>query len=228
MDLIKVENLSFNYPGKKATLEDISFGIEEGTFNCIVGENGSGKSTLLKCILGLNKGYKGKIHKEKNIGYRPQKTEIQSNFPTSIEEVVMSGTINRHIRSIFYKSDDIKKAMDIMTQLGIYHIRKNAFCELSGGQQQRVLIARALCATDKIIVLDEPTTGLDPKIAVQIYEMLSKLRKENNLTILIVSHDIDRALKFSDNVLEIKNGKLTFCGKTKDYEMVGDNNDSSN
>lgn len=228
MDLIKVENLSFNYPGKKATLEDISFGIEEGTFNCIVGENGSGKSTLLKCILGLNKGYKGKIQKEKNIGYLPQKTEIQSNFPTSIEEVVMSGTINRHIRSIFYKSDDIKKAMDIMTQLGIYHIRKNAFCELSGGQQQRVLIARALCATDKIIVLDEPTTGLDPKIAFQIYEMLSKLQKENNLTILIVSHDIDRALKFSDNVLEIKNGKLTFCGKTKDYEMVGDNNDSSN
>lgn len=228
MDLIKVENLSFNYPGKKATLEDISFGIEEGTFNCIVGENGSGKSTLLKCILGLNKGYKGSIQKEKNIGYLPQKTEIQSNFPTSIEEVVMSGTINRHIRSIFYKSDDIKKAMDIMTQLGIYHIRKNAFCELSGGQQQRVLIARALCATDKIIVLDEPTTGLDPKIAFQIYEMLSKLQKENNLTILIVSHDIDRALKFSDNVLEIKNGKLAFCGKTKDYEMVGDNNDTNN
>ena len=103
MDLIQVKNLSFSYPTKKDTLKDINFNIKEGTFNCIVGENGSGKSTLLKCILGLNRVSTGEIIKENNIGYLPQKSEIQANFPASIEEVVLSGTISNNIRSIFYK-----------------------------------------------------------------------------------------------------------------------------
>lgn len=222
MDLIKVEGLSFSYPSRKHTLTDINFNVEQGTFTCIVGENGSGKSTLLKCILGLNKGYSGKIIKEKKIGYLPQKTEIQSNFPASIEEVVMSGTISRHIKSIFYKKDDKQKANEIMAELGIYQIRKKSFAELSGGQQQRVLIARAMCATEKIIILDEPTNGLDPSIALQIYKMLDELKKKNNLTILIVSHDIDRALKFADKVIEIENGKVKFNGNTTDYIKAGD------
>ena len=221
MDLIKVECLSFSYPSRKHTLTDINFNVEQGTFTCIVGENGSGKSTLLKCILGLNKGYSGKIIKEKKIGYLPQKTEIQSNFPASIEEVVMSGTISRHIKSIFYKKDDKEKANEIMAELGIYQIRKKSFAELSGGQQQRVLIARAMCATEKIIILDEPTNGLDPSIALQIYKMLDELKRKNNLTILIVSHDIDRALKFADKVIEIENGKVIFNGNTTDYIKAG-------
>lgn len=221
MDLIKVECLSFSYPSRKHTLTDINFNVEQGTFTCIVGENGSGKSTLLKCILGLNKGYSGKIIKEKKIGYLPQKTEIQSNFPASIEEVVMSGTISRHIKSIFYKKDDKQKANEIMAELGIYQIRKKSFAELSGGQQQRVLIARAMCATEKIIILDEPTNGLDPSIALQIYKMLDELKRKNNLTILIVSHDIDRALKFADKVIEIENGKVIFNGNTTDYIKAG-------
>lgn len=221
MDLIKVEGLSFSYPSRKNTLTDINFNVEQATFTCIVGENGSGKSTLLKCILGLNKGYSGKIIKEKKIGYLPQKTEIQSNFPASIEEVVMSGTISRHIKSIFYKKDDKQKANEIMAELGIYQIRKKSFAELSGGQQQRVLIARAMCATEKIIILDEPTNGLDPSIALQIYKMLDELKRKNNLTILIVSHDIDRALKFADKVIEIENGKVIFNGNTTDYIKAG-------
>lgn len=221
MNLIKIESLSFSYPSRKHTLTDINFNVEQGTFTCIVGENGSGKSTLLKCILGLNKGYSGKIIKEKKIGYLPQKTEIQSNFPASIEEVVMSGTISRHIKSIFYKKDDKQKANEIMAELGIYQIRKKSFAELSGGQQQRVLIARAMCATEKIIILDEPTNGLDPSIALQIYKMLDKLKRKNNLTILIVSHDIDRALKFADKVIEIENGKVKFNGNTTDYIKAG-------
>lgn len=163
MDLIKVKDLSFSYQSKRNILKDISFNIEKGTFTCIVGENGSGKSTLLKCILGLNKGYSGKIEKNKKIGYLPQKTEIQSNFPASIEEVVMSGTISRHIGSIFYKKDDKQKAKEIMQQLGIYEMKKKSFAELSGGQQQRVLIARALCATENIIILDEPTNRIRSK-----------------------------------------------------------------
>lgn len=225
MVLIKVSNLSYSYPTKKDTLKKINLTIKEGTFNCIVGENGSGKSTLVKCILGLNKGYEGNIEKEKHIGYLPQKTEIQSNFPATIEEVVLSGTISSHPESIFYTKEDKKVAEDIMKKLSIYDIRKTCFADLSGGQQQRVLIARALCATDKIIILDEPTNGLDPSIARQIYELLNKLKKKDNLTILMVSHDVERALKYADNVIEITNGKVTYNGEPSKYQIGGGHND---
>ena len=221
MDLIKIKKLHFSYPTKKDTLKNINLQVEKGSFTCIVGENGSGKSTLLKCILGLNKGYTGEIIKTSQIGYLPQKSEIQSNFPASIEEVVLSGTISNHINSVFYKKDDKEKAKKIMEKLGIYDVRKKCFADLSGGQQQRVLIARALCATKDIIVLDEPTNGLDPSIAKQIYELLDKLKKEENITILMVSHDIDRALNYADKVIEIVNGEVKFIGKPKDYHLGG-------
>ena len=221
MELLKIKDLCFSYPTKKNTLKHINLTINEKTFNCIIGENGSGKSTLLKCILGLNKGYTGEIKKEDRIGYLPQKSEIQSNFPTSIEEVVLSGTIADHIRSIFYTKEDKQKAEEIMKELKIYDIRKKCFADLSGGQQQRVLIARSLCATKKMIVLDEPTNGLDPSIARQIYELLDHLKKKDNITILMVSHDIERALKYADNVIEVKDGKITFKGKPSDYELGG-------
>lgn len=217
MDLITLKNLSFSYPNKKNALININFKVEEGTFTCIVGENGSGKSTLLKCILGLNKGYSGEIQKVNNIGYLPQKTEIQSNFPASIEEVVLSGTITKNINSIFYKKQDKENANDIMKKLKIYDIRKKSFSTLSGGEQQRVLIARAICATEKIIILDEPTNGLDPIISAQIYKLLDNLKRKIKLTILIVSHDIDRALKYADKVIEIQNGKVIFNGNTSEY-----------
>lgn len=221
MDLIQVKNLCFSYPTKKDTLKNINFNIKEGTFTCIVGENGSGKSTLVKCILGLNKATDGEIIKEEHIGYLPQKSEIQTNFPATIEEVVLSGTISSNIKSIFYKKSDKENAKNIMEKLEIYDIRKKCFADLSGGQQQRVLIARALCATKKIIVLDEPTNGLDPSIAKQIYELLDKLKKEENITILMVSHDIERALNYADNVVELINGEVTFEGKPSDFKIGG-------
>lgn len=221
MNLIQIKNLCFSYPTKKDTLKNININVEEGSFTCIVGENGSGKSTLLKCILGLNKGYTGKIKKENRIGYLPQKSEIQSNFPASIEEVVLSGTIGNNIKSIFYKKEDKEIAKDIMKKLGIYDIRKKCFADISGGQQQRVLIARALCTTEKIIVLDEPTNGLDPSIAKQIYELLDKLKKEEKITVLMVSHDIERALNYADTVIEIINGEVAFTGKPSDFKIGG-------
>ena len=180
-----------------------------------------GKSTLLKCILGLNKGYDGEIIKSTRIGYLPQKSEIQSNFPATIEEVVLSGTISNHIKKVFYQKEDKVKAKHVMEKLGIYDIRKKCFADLSGGQQQRVLIARALCATKDLIVLDEPTNGLDPTIAKQIYDLLNKLKNEENITILMVSHDIERALKYADVVIEIINGEVVFNGKTKDFNIGG-------
>ena len=221
MDLIQIKDLSFSYPAKKDTLKHVNLKVKKGTFTCIVGENGSGKSTLLKCIIGLNKGYRGEIKKETRIGYLPQKSEIQSNFPATIEEVVLSGTISNNVKSIFYKKEDKEKAKRVMERLGIYDIRKKCFADLSGGQQQRVLIARALCATKDIIILDEPTNGLDPSIARQIYELLSKLKKEEKITILMVSHDIERALDYADTVIEITEGEVTFDGKTEAYKQGG-------
>lgn len=221
MDLIKIKDLCFSYPTKPDTLKHVNINVKQGSFTCIVGENGSGKSTLLKCILGLNKGYTGEIIKENIIGYLPQKNEIQTNFPASIEEVVMSGTISNNIKSIFYKKEDKETAKEIMQELGLYDIRKMCFADLSGGQQQRVLIARALCATKKIIILDEPTNGLDPSIAKQIYELLDKLKKTDKVTILMVSHDIERALNYADTVIELINGEVTYMGKPSDFKMGG-------
>lgn len=221
MDLIQIKNLSFSYPSKKDTLKHINLKVKEGSFTCIVGENGSGKSTLLKCILGLNKGYTGEIIKETHIGYLPQKSEIQSNFPATIEEVVLSGTIANNVKSIFYTKEDKERAKQVMETLGIYDIRKKCFADLSGGQQQRVLIARALCATKSIIILDEPTNGLDPSIAKQIYKLLDKLKREQNITILMVSHDIERALNYADTVIELINGKITFNGDPQDFKLGG-------
>ena len=222
MDLIKIKNLTYGYTSKKDNLQNITINIEEGKFTCIVGENGSGKSTLLKCILGLNKGYTGEIEKKCKAGYLPQITEIQNNFPASIEEVVISGTISNNPNNIFYKKEDKDKAKEIMKQLDLYEIRKKSFADLSGGQKQRVLIARAMCATEKLIVLDEPTNGLDPNIANQIYTILNDLKNKNGLTILMVSHDTYRALKYADKVIEIENGKVKFDGNVADYKNGGD------
>jgi zinc transport system ATP-binding protein len=220
-NLIEIKNLCFSYPTRKDTLKNINLSVKEGTFTCIVGENGSGKSTLLKCILGLNKGYTGELIREKRIGYLPQKSDIQTHFPASIEEVVMTGTISNNIKSIFYKKEDKELAKDIMQELGIYDIRRKCFADLSGGQQQRVLIARALCATKKLIVLDEPTNGLDPSIAKQIYDLLDTLKKKDGITILMVSHDIERALNYADSVIEIMSGEVTFIGAPSDFKIGG-------
>ena len=221
MNQIQIKDVSYNYPTKKDTLKHVSFDVKKGTFTCIVGENGSGKSTLIKCILGLNKGYTGEIVKPERIGYLPQKSKIQSNFPASIEEVVLSGTIGNNIKSIFYKKEDKENAKKIMKELEIYDIRKTCFADLSGGQQQRVLIARALCATDELIILDEPTNGLDPSISIQIYELLDSLKKKNNITVLMVSHDVERALKYADEVVKLENGEVKYIGKPSSFKQGG-------
>lgn len=221
-DIIVVKDLSFGYSGTNKILKKVNLKIEEGKFTCIIGENGSGKSTLLKCIVGLNKNYTGKIEVKEKVGYLPQKNSAQNSFPASIEEVVISGTIPSNVKNIFYNKQDKKKATDIMKELGIYDIRKKSFSDLSGGQQQRVLIARAMCASDKLIILDEPTNGLDPNIARQIYSMLDSMKKKRNMTILMVSHDVERALKFADNVIEMVDGKVSFAKDVKSLNEGGD------
>jgi len=221
MELINVHNLCFGYFNQDNILKNINLTVNAGEFLCIVGENGSGKSTLMKCILGLNKVTNGKIEVKERIGYLPQMTEIQSNFPATIEEVVLSGTIPNNPKKIWYTKDDKKRAKEMMQELELYGIRKKCFSELSGGQKQRVLIARALCATDKIILLDEPVNGLDPRIAIQIYQKLATLNKEKGLTVIMVSHDIDRALEYATRVVEIENGKIIKNLNTSEYKKKG-------
>ena len=221
MDLIQIKDLCFSYPTKKDTLKHINLKVKSGSFTCIVGENGSGKSTLLKCILGLEDDYTGEIIKEKNMGYLPQKSDIQTHFPATIEEVVLSGTISNHPNAIFYTKSDKEEAKQVMEKLNIYDIRKQCFADLSGGQQQRVLIARALCATDELIILDEPTNGLDPSISIQIYELLDNLKKKNNITVLMVSHDVERAISYADEVIEIENGEVKYIGKPSSFKQGG-------
>lgn len=221
MELIEIKKLYFNYPDKPDTLKNINLKIRQGEFTCIVGENGSGKSTLIKCIVGLNSNYKGEIHIKEKVGYLPQKTDIQSNFPASIEEVVLSGTISNDIKKIWYSKEDKEKANEVMENLELFDIRKKCFRDLSGGQQQRVLIARALCSTKNVIILDEPTNGLDPTIAKQIYKMLHKLNKDKKITVIMVSHDIDRAIKFCNRIVEIKNGQISFDGEPSNYDVEG-------
>lgn len=222
MNLISIKNLTFRYESRddEDTLKNVSLSVNEGDFLCIVGENGSGKSTLIKCIVGLNKVPEGKITLKEKLGYLPQKTEIQANFPASIEEVVLSGTISNNIKNIWYTKQDKEKANEIMKELDIYTIRKKCFRDLSGGQQQRVLIARAMCATNNLIVLDEPTNGLDPSIARKIYSTLKTLNKKRNLTIVMVSHDVERAVKYATRVIEIEKGKVTFDGLPDRYKIV--------
>ena len=217
MNVIEVKNLYFGYDNKNTILKDINFKVNEGEFLSIIGENGSGKSTLIKCIAGLNNGYKGSIDMKYKIGYLPQRVNIQTDFPASVYEVVLSGTLTNNINSIFYKKEDKEKTKRIMKDLNIYDIKNKSFAELSGGQQQRVLIARGLCASDKILVLDEPTNGLDVNIKKNIYSLLEKINNEMKTTIIMISHDLDNTFLCSERIIEIKDGKVAYNGLATEY-----------
>lgn len=221
MNLINIDNVSFGYSNQMEVIKNININVKENEFIAIVGENGSGKSTLIKCILGLNKVTKGKIEVNGRVGYLPQMTDIQNNFPATIEEVIISGTIPNNVKKIWYTKEDKDLAKKIMKELDLYDMRNKSFSELSGGQKQRVLIARALCSTDKIMLLDEPVNGLDPKIVTQIYQLIDKLNKEKGITIVMVSHDIDRALSYCSRVIEITDGKINFDDIPSKYKVRG-------
>ena len=218
MNLLVCENLSMSYENNKV-LNDLSFCVEDGDYLSIIGENGSGKTTLMKGLLGLMHPSAGTIMfngiTRGDIGYLPQQTVIQKDFPASVLEVVMSGTVGKSKR-LFYNSYDKKTAINNLEKLGIENLKNHSYKELSGGQQQRVLLARALCAASKLLVLDEPTSGLDPIAVSELYEILAKLNKEENMTIITVSHDIESAVENSNKILHL--GKeMVFYGKTEEY-----------
>ena len=218
MALLKAENLTLGYDNQ-AIISDLNFEINAGDYLCIVGENGSGKSTLMKTLLHLQNAYEGNIIfgdglTKKEIGYLPQQTQVQRDFPASVWEIVLSGCQSRSGLRPFYSREEKKLAMESIERMGIGHLKGRCYRELSGGQQQRVLLARALCATRKLILLDEPVAGLDPIVTAEMYSVIKELNDEG-ITIIMISHDISAALKYATHILHI--GEKVFFGTKSSY-----------
>jgi len=211
--LFEVKNLSLGYENEKI-INNISFKVNEKDFIIVVGKNGAGKSTLIKGILGLIKPMEGEIVfdpslNRKLIGYMPQETKVESSFPASVMEIVLSGRINKMGFRPFYNKEDKEKAIEALKILNIYDIKNKSFSDLSGGQRQKTLLARSLCATDKLLILDEPSNNLDNTSREEFYLLLMKLNKELGISIIMISHDPDienllgnKLLKIMDNGFE--------------------------
>lgn len=204
MALIKTEDLTLSYENV-TVIKNMSFEVNSGDYLCIVGENGSGKSTLVKSLLSLKKPVGGSITfgdglLRKEIGYLPQQTSAQRDFPANVGEVVISGCLNARGIRPFYSARERRLAAENMERLGISEFKKRSYRELSGGQQQRVLLARALCATHKLLLLDEPVTGLDPMVTAELYELISDINK-SGVTVIMVTHDMAAALRYASHIL---------------------------
>ncbi len=219
MALLTCQDLSLSYEGN-TVLSSLDMSVQAGDYLCIVGENGSGKSTLIKAMLTLKTPTKGDIflgdgliHRE--IGYLPQQTNLQRDFPASVWEVVLSGCLNTRKRTLFFSAKDKRKAIENLKKLGVAELKRNCFRELSGGQRQRVLLARALCATSKMLIVDEPTAGLDPLASFELYRIIQKINQEG-ITIIMVSHDVLTAVKYASHILHLENKPL-FFDTTHDY-----------
>ncbi len=218
MSLIEVRGLSLGYDSH-TIVDDLNFSVGAGDYLCIVGENGSGKTTLMKTLLGLKNPIKGEITvgdglRRNEIGYLPQQTLVQRDFPASVREIVLSGCQGRLGSRPFYGKEEKKLAADNMELLGLSQLADRCYRELSGGQQQRVLLARALCATRKILLLDEPVSGLDPMVTAEMYELIAGLNAEG-ITIIMISHDIAAAVKYASHILHI--GETLFYGTRDEY-----------
>ena len=208
MSYLTVKNLEVGYE-KKTISEPLNFKVDKKDYLCIIGENGAGKSTLMKTLLGLVKPIGGEIVfgdglKKNEIGYLPQQTVTQRDFPASVKEIVLSGCQGRCGLRPFYNKEEKELAQVNMKRMGIEALAEKCYRDLSGGQQQRVLLARALCATQKILLLDEPVSGLDPKVTIEMYALIKQLNDEG-LAVIMISHDVGTALKYSTHILHMGN-----------------------
>ena len=219
MAQLSCQNLTVGYDGR-TVLQGLNFEVNPGDYLCIVGENGSGKSTLMKTILGLQAPIGGRILtgdglRKNEIGYLPQQTQAQKDFPASVREIVLSGCQGRCGSRPFYSKEEKRLAEENIGKMGIGSLTKRCYRELSGGQQQRVLLARALCATRKMLLLDEPVSGLDPRVTAEMYGLIETLNREEGITVMMISHDISAALKYASHILHI--GDSVFFGTKTDY-----------
>ena len=218
MALITASNLSLGYDAR-SIVEGLNFTVDAGDYLCIVGENGSGKSTLMRTLLHLQEPIRGQILigdglKNNEIGYLPQQTVVQRDFPASVREIVLSGCQSRCGLRPFYNRQDKQLAEENMQRMGIADLADRCYRELSGGQQQRVLLARALCATKKVLLLDEPVSGLDPKVTAEMYSLIADLNR-TGITIIMISHDIMAAIRYASHILHI--GESVFFGTKEAY-----------
>lgn len=222
MAILECKNLCFAYEGKQV-LEGVNFSLNAGDYLCVVGENGSGKSTLIKGLLGLKAPEQGSITlsdglKATEIGYLPQQTQVQRDFPASVYEVVLSGCLNSLGGRLFYSRELKQRAMENMERMGIEELRDESYQNLSGGQQQRVLLARALCATKKLLLLDEPVTGLDPIASGEMYNLIKLINLCDNISVIMVSHDIHEAVRYATHILHLGHTQL-FFGTAAEYRQ---------
>lgn len=221
MDLITCKNVSFAYDGVTA-VRDLNFSVAQRDYLCVVGENGAGKSTLISGLLRLKKPFSGTICMgggllPGEIGYLPQQTAIQKDFPASVYEVVLSGCLNRLGAKPFYTRTEKALADENLRRMEIENLKNRCYRELSGGQQQRVLLARALCAARKVILLDEPAAGLDPVVTQSLYGLIRQINEEMGITVIMVSHDIRAAIRYAKHILHLRQSQL-FFGTTEDYK----------
>ena len=219
MKIIECKNLTLGYEGE-IIVKDLSFTVESGDYLCIVGENGSGKSTLVKALIGAKKPISGSIeffgqNKNKSIGYLPQQSGINRDFPASVKEIVMTGLLSDKKFGLFYTKEQKAIARKNMERLEIADMANKSFGKLSGGQQQRVLLARALCAAQEILLLDEPVAGLDPTVTKEFYEIISRLNGEG-IAVIMVTHDISTALIYANKVLHISK-ENSYFSTTEEY-----------
>ena len=220
--IFECKDVTLGYENK-VVAKNLNFKIDQGDYLCVVGENGTGKSTLIKTLLGLIKPLNGEVianvqgKNHKGVGYLPLQTQAQKDFPASVWEVVLSGVLNNDHRCPFYNKKDKAEAEKNMEKLNILDLKKRCYRELSGGQQQRVLLARALCATDSVLILDEPVTGLDPAASMELYETIKDLNKKENVTIIMVSHDIKNALNYATHILHLEQ-ENDFFGTVEEYK----------
>lgn len=218
MAYITCDDLTLGYEGTIVT-EHLQFEVNKGDYLCIVGENGAGKSTLVKTLLQLINPIKGKIIvsdglKPYEIGYLPQQTVVQRDFPASVWEIVLSGTLSKCGKRPFFNKQEKQTAEENMKKMDVWNLRKKCYRNLSGGQQQRVLLARALCATTKLLLLDEPVTGLDPKATKEFYQTVRQLN-ESGITIIMISHDVQTAVTYASHILHIGKKQLYFGYRTE-------------
>ncbi len=216
MTLFSCKDLTLGYDGR-AVAENLNFEAEKGDYLCIIGENGTGKSTLIKTLLGLNKPLSGEIKREasfspRRIGYMPQKTPMQKDFPASVREVVLSGCLGGKDFWSFYTKADRKKVAEVMERLDISGLADRCIRELSGGQQQRVFLARAMCAAKDVLLVDEPCAGLDAGGSAELYALLDELHRADGMTVLMVTHDLEAAGVYADKIL-----KLGHAGNNRFY-----------
>ena len=216
------KNLTLGY-NSNTVLENVSFSVEKGDYLCIIGENGSGKTTLMKTILRLQKPLEGQISTgdgvlPDEIGYLPQQTQVQRDFPASVWEIVLSGCQSRCGKRPFYNKEEKKLAVEAMKRMEIEDLSKRCYRELSGGQQQRVLLARALCAAQKMLLLDEPVSGLDPSVTQEMYELIEQLHKDG-ITIMMITHDVDAAKKYATKILKVQDKTAIFVPRDQLEEI---------